>query len=65
MSKINLTYEEALAELQQIVTALEEDQLGMDALSEKVERAGTLLQYCKQKLHNTEENLDNILEKLN
>ncbi len=65
MSKINLTYEEALAELQQIVTALEEDQLGMDALSEKVERAGALLQYCKQKLHNTEENLDNILEKLN
>ena len=51
----DLTYDQALAELQQIVNDLQEDNTGIDQLEEKAERAAELIRFCREKLRRTEE----------
>ncbi len=60
----DLSYSEAFAELQQIVNDMEEGEIGIDELSEKVKRAAILIGICKKKLHHTEEDVKNILKEL-
>ncbi len=50
MKTNELSYEEALAELQTIMQALQQEQVSIDDLSSKSERAHELIQYCQQKL---------------
>lgn len=57
-----LTYTEAIAELEQIVAEMEEGNVSIDQLSEKVKRASHLLRICKEKLTSTEEDVRKILE---
>jgi exodeoxyribonuclease VII small subunit len=45
-----LSYEEALTELQTILQDLQKEQVSIDALSSKSERAEVLLTYCQEKL---------------
>jgi exodeoxyribonuclease VII small subunit len=47
-----LSYEEALTELQTILQDLQKEQVSIDALSSKSERAEVLLAYCQEKLRN-------------
>lgn len=56
----NLTYEQALMELQQIVTALENGTISIDELAEKTARAALLLQFCREKLRQTETQVNNL-----
>lgn len=56
------TYQQAFEELQQIVSEIEEGQISVDELSEKVKRASILIKICKSKLTSTEENVEKILE---
>ena len=57
-------YAEAFAELQQIVSEIEEGQISVDELSEKVKRAALLINICKTKLSSTEEDVNRILKDL-
>jgi exodeoxyribonuclease VII small subunit len=57
-------YKEAFEELQQIVSEIEEGQISVDELSEKVKRAALLIRICKQKLSSTEEDVNKILREL-
>ncbi len=59
-----LTYQSAFEELQQIVSDLEEGEVNVDELSEKVKRATLLITICKSKLSETEEDVNKILEEL-
>lgn len=52
-----LTYQSASDELREIVNAIETGQIGIDILSEKIERAGELLSFCKNKLRDIEEKI--------
>ena len=63
MSK-ELNYTKAFDELQQIVTDIEDGEISVDELSEKVKRASALIQICKTKLTSTEEDVNQILEEL-
>lgn len=45
-----LSYEEALTELQAILQELQKEQVSIDDLSAKSERAEVLLTYCQEKL---------------
>lgn len=63
MSK-ELTYTEAFDELQQLIQEMEDGTITVDVLSEKVKRAAFLIQFCKKKLSETEEDVNAILEKL-
>lgn len=58
------TYSEAFDELQQIVSEIEEGQISVDELSEKVKRAALLINICKSKLSSTEEDVNKILKDL-
>ena len=57
-------YTEAFEELQQIVSEIEEGQISVDELSEKVKRAALLIKICKSKLASTEEDVNKILKEL-
>ncbi len=63
MSK-ELTYTEAFDELQQLIQEMEDGTITVDVLSEKVKRAAFLIQQCKKKLTQTEEDVNEILQKL-
>jgi len=57
-----LSYEQALAELQGIVEAIENGQVNMDELEQQVQRASELLQYCKGRLEGTTNTLNQLFE---
>ena len=57
-------YQEAFEELQTIVAEIENGQISVDELSEKVKRAAYLIKICKSKLHSTEEDVNKILKEL-
>lgn len=53
--KDNLTYKEALSQLEDIVQTIENEPLDVDELSERVKTALTLIDFCKTKLKSTED----------
>lgn len=59
-----MKYTEAFDELQEIVLAMEEGQIGIDDLAEKVKRATELIAICKRKLTATEGDVQKILKDL-
>jgi exodeoxyribonuclease VII small subunit len=58
------TYSDAFAELQQIVADIEDGEISVDELSQKVKRASELIAICKKKLTSTEEDVNQILKEL-
>ena len=56
-----ISYTEAIQELEAIVTEIEEGEITIDTLSEKVKRASELIKICKDKLTATEEDVSKIL----
>jgi len=66
MSKLKLTYTEAVNELESILAELENNQeVNMDVISEKVKRAAVLMEVCKKQLHEIDDELEKIMEQLN
>jgi exodeoxyribonuclease VII small subunit len=59
-----LNYVEAFQELQTIVLEIEQGEISVDELSEKVKRASQLIKLCKSKLATTEEDVNKILKDL-
>jgi len=57
-------YTEAYEELQRIVSEIENGEISVDELSEKVKRATELIRICKLKLTTTEEDVNKILRDL-
>lgn len=65
MSTKKLTYKDAVEELEDIVNGIENEDIDVDELAKKVERASKLITICSDKLKKTEEEVDKIIEKLN
>jgi len=66
MSKLKLTYTEAVNELESILAELENNpEVNMDDISEKVKRAAVLMEVCKKQLHEMDDELEKIMEQLN
>ena len=61
MSKEGIKYEAALAELQTIVSKMENDELDIDQMSDQLKRAQELIKLCKDKLTKTDEEIKKIL----
>ena len=57
-------YTKAFEELQTIVLEIEQGEISVDELSEKVKRAALLIKICKTKLTTTEEDVNKILKEL-
>ena len=47
-------YENAFAELQSIVSKMENDELDIDQMSEQLKRAQQLIRFCNQETHRRE-----------
>ncbi len=60
----SVNYTIAFEELQQIVNDIENGEITVDELSEKVKRAAQLIKICKTKLTSTEEDVSKILKDL-
>lgn len=59
-----LTYSQALAELEGILSALRSDACDVDTLAGRTRRAAELLNYCRAKLTRTESELAKVLDEL-
>jgi exodeoxyribonuclease VII small subunit len=57
-------YTEAFEELQEIVLEIEQGEISVDELAQKVKRAAVLIKICKAKLTSTEEDVTKILKEL-
>jgi len=60
-----ISYSLALEELQEILAELESDQIDIDELAKKVERANDLLQQCQKRLTSTQMQVEKIIDVLN
>ena len=58
------SYSQAMEELEKIVSEIEDENISVDELSEKVKRAAGLIRVCKAVLHKTEEEVEAILKEI-
>lgn len=61
MAKKEIKYEEAVAQLEEIVDKMENDELDIDQLSDQLKRAKELVKLCKDKLTKTDEEIKKLL----
>lgn len=59
-----LTYEKAYTELKEILESIQEDVVPVDELAAKVKRSKELLQFCQEKLRDTEFEIKEALSDL-
>lgn len=59
-----MTYSLALAELQQIISDIESEEINVDVLAEKIKKASYLIKFCKSRLRNTEEEVKKVLSEI-
>jgi exodeoxyribonuclease VII small subunit len=64
MAKITLTYEQALARIEEITAQIEAGKMNVDELAKHVKEASELLKYCKGKLFETEQEIEKILKEM-
>ena len=62
MKKENLTYEEAMARLEELARRMENNETGIDRLAAELNEARRLMYICKEKLYATDEEIKKILE---
>ena len=62
--KTELTYSQASTELDAILEEIETGTANIDVLSERVERASTLIKFCREKLAGTELRVNEIVDGL-
>ena len=58
------SYKEAVEKLRRIVAEIEQGNLDVDLLSDKVKEATRLIKLCKEKLYKADEEVKKVLEEL-
>lgn len=64
MAKKKTSYNEAIQEIEETLAVIENEELDVDDLTEKVKRVSELIQLCKTKLHTTESEVRKVLDAL-
>jgi len=64
MTKKKISYNEAITEIEEILQKIENEELDVDDLSDKVKRVSALIKICKEKLYKTEEEVEKILKEI-
>lgn len=62
--KEELTYTEAFEQLQEIVRQMENADISVDDLSDKIKKASKLIKICKDKLTKTEQEVNKTITEL-
>jgi exodeoxyribonuclease VII small subunit len=61
MEKKSMKYEEAMAQLEDIVRKLENEELGLDEMGRQLKTAQKLIKLCKARLTETDEEIQKLL----
>jgi len=61
---LDLSYTEALDELDQILAELESSAVDVDVLAERVARGAVLIRYCRERLHVVRSDVDAVVDDL-
>jgi exodeoxyribonuclease VII small subunit len=56
--KTNLTYNKAFKELEKLVEQIEDENIQLDTLADKVKRANDLIEFCELKLRGFEKDIN-------
>ncbi|MFW6309476.1 MAG: exodeoxyribonuclease VII small subunit [Prolixibacteraceae bacterium] len=64
MGTKKITYTEAISEIEEILERIENEELDVDELAEKVKRVSVLLKICKEKLTKTNDQVEEILKEM-
>ena len=62
MAKKELTYTEAMAEIEKILGRLRSEEMNVDGLAAEVKRATELIASCKARLRKAEADVSKVLE---
>jgi len=62
MPEKKLTYNQAIKEIEDILRQIENEEMDVDHLSDKVKRAYYLLNLCRNKLYATEQEIEKIMK---
>ena len=62
MAKKELTYEEAMIQVEEILGRIQREEVTVDALAAEIKRATELIALCKARLTKTEAEVDKMLE---
>ncbi len=62
MAKKELTYEEAMTRVEEIVGRIQREEVSVDGLAAEVERATKLIESCRARLQKAEAEVDKVLE---
>ena len=60
----SIGYAEAMTELEAILVEIEADDVDVDVLSERVKRAAELIKLCRQRIHATRVEVEDIVASL-
>lgn len=60
MAEREISYTEAIAEIEKIMTKLRGESVDVDTLTAEVKRASELIELCKQRLRTTEEEVNKL-----
>jgi exodeoxyribonuclease VII small subunit len=64
MTKKTEGYATAYEELQKILAAMDQGDIDVDELSEKVKRAAELIEFCQKRLRDTDLQVKRVMQKL-
>ena len=60
--KSNISYSEAMAEIETIIRQLQSENCDIESLAERVKRASTLIELCRTKLRKAESDVEKLFE---
>jgi len=63
-AKKTTSYSDAMTEIEDILEKIENEELDVDELAEKVKKVSILLKFCKDKLTKTNEQVEQILKEM-
>ena len=61
MTKKQMTYEQAMARLEELVSGMERNEWGIDQLSDALKEAQELIQLCRAKLYKADKQVKKLL----
>tara|TARA_B100001564_G_C20343448_1_gene535626 strand:- start:129 stop:347 length:219 start_codon:yes stop_codon:yes gene_type:complete len=60
----DLSYDEAIKELNDILSSLQDETLSIDQLTDSIKRASALLETCNSRIISTEKEVNSVIQKL-
>lgn len=61
MADLNITYNQAVKQIEEILNRIENEDLDVDELTNMVKTASGLIKFCKSKLFESEKEIEKIL----